>query len=240
MNFEDFLQQKGIIPKTISRHQREVAKYETWLENTYNKIPECASQKDLLEYLKHIKEYRKINNASQNGVLLILKNYYAHLAKEHGIKNITSLIKIRGIKRKHIPLIFTPEEMELLCDAYFYHIQEYEPKPIELFYHPNHKKYLQGRYLALTLIAYQGLKSLEIENLRQADFDLRKGTVNIGKTFKNAVRKLPLEPVQIGYLLQYFADGEDTPLIPNRNDFQSLSKTLKKIQPNFSDFLQVR
>jgi len=240
MNFEAYLQQKNIIPLTISRHQREVAKYEKWLENTYSKIPECASQKDLLEYLKHIKEKRNLANATQNAILLLLKNFYAYLAQKHGIKNITSFIKIRGTKRQHLHSLFTPEELDLLCDAYYYYTQEYEPNKRELFYHPDYKKLLHGRYIALTLIVYQGLTVMEIENLTQEDFDLRKGTVNVCKTLKNAARKLTLEAVQIGSLLQFYADGEGSILMPNRNDFGRLDKSLKEIQPHFQDFRQIR
>ena len=81
---------------------------------------------------------------------------------------------------------------------------------------------------------------MEIENLTKADFDLRKGTVNIQKNLRNAARKLTLEPLQIGSLLQFYADGEDTPLMLNRNDFEFLSQSLKKIQPTFRDFRQIR
>jgi integrase/recombinase XerD len=240
MNFEDFLQQKNIIPKTISRHQREIKKYVEWLACTHGKIPEVATKKDLLEYLKYIKEKRKLVPATQSRILLILKNFYAYLAKEYQTKDITRFIKIRGANRQYLPSIFTPDELDLLCDAYYSYIQEYKPNNRELNYHPNYDKFLQGRYITLTLMAYQGLTLLEIENLTQNDFDLRKGVVSIRKSLRNAARILPLEALQIGSLLQYYADGEDTPLMPNRNDFEALSKSLKKIYPNFFDFRQIR
>ena len=240
MNFEEFLQQKNIIPETISRHQREVAKYEKWLEHTYNKIPETATQKDLLEYLKHIKEKRNIVSVTQYAILRLLKNYYAYLSKEYGVKNIACLIKMRGTRRVHLPSVFTPDELDLLCDAYYYYIQEYKPSKRGLYYNPNYKKMLQGRYIALTLIAYQGLTLIEVENLTKEDFDLHKGTVNIRKTLRNAARKLQLEAAQIGSLLQYYADEEDTPLMPNRNDFDKLSKSLREINSDFRDLRQIR
>ena len=240
MNFEEFLQQKKIIPKSIARCQREVAKYEKWLESTHDKIPETASKKDLLEYLKHIKEKRNLTNVTQGAILRILKKYYAYLAQEYDIKNITCFIKIRGTKRKHLPSIFTPEELDLLCDAYYYYTQEYKPSKRELHYHPDYKKWLQGHYIALTLIANQGLTLMEIENLTQNDFDFRKATVSIGKRLRSAARTLPIEAAQMGSLLQYYADGEGTPLMPNRNDFEHLTKSLRTIQPAFRDFRQIR
>jgi len=99
---------------------------------------------------------------------------------------------------------------------------------------------LQGHYIALTLIAYQALRLQEIENLTQNDFDLRKATVNIHQSRKGAARKLPLEASQIGVLLQFYADGEDTLLIPNRNHFTHLTVPLKKLHNKFCDFRQIR
>jgi len=114
MNFEQFLQQKSIIPKGIARHQREVGKYEIWLERTHDRTPENATKKDLLEYLQYIKEKRKLANATQNSILQKLKNYHAYLAKEYEINDITCLIKIRGTKRQRLRPLFTPDELDLL------------------------------------------------------------------------------------------------------------------------------
>lgn len=247
MNFEQYLQQKGIIPKTIARHEREVKKYENWLQNKHDKTPENATKKDLLNYLQHIKENRNLTNATQNGILQKLKNYYGYLAKEYGINNISNFIKIRGIDRKHIRQLFTPDELELLCDAYYYHTQEYQPNNRELYFYPDHKKLLQSRYIALTLVAYQGLQVQEIEALTQTDFNLRKATVKIHAGRTGAARTLPLDASQIGILMQFFNEENEQPLIPNRNQLESLSKTLKELtlKPStnitrFEDFRQIR
>jgi len=144
------------------------------------------------------------------------------------------------MKRRHLRPMFTPDELNLLCDAYYYHTQEYQPSNRELRFYPNHQKLLQGRYIALTLVAYQALTPQEIEKLTQSDFDLRKATVNIHPNRIGAARKLPLEASQIGALIQYYADGEDTPLISSRNQFEWMSKTLKKLHRKFCDFRQIR
>jgi site-specific recombinase XerD len=245
MNFEQYLQQKGIIPYTIARHEREIIKYKKWLK-TKGRTPENATKKDLLNYLQHIKEARNLTNATQNHVLCKLKNYYGYLAKAYGTNNITHFIKIRGTNRKHLQQLFTPDELELLCDAYYYYTQEYEPNKNELYYYPNQKKLLQGRYIALTLMAYQGLKTGEIEALTQTDFDLRKATIRIHAGRTGAARTLPLDASQIGVLMQFF-NGEDTVLIPNDNHFGKLSDTLKELtfKPSanitkFKDFRQIR
>lgn len=245
--FAAYLQQKGIIPYTIARHEREVKKYENWLQIKHNRTPENATKKDLLTYLQHIKENRNLSNATQNSILQKLKNYYGYLAKEYGTNNISNFIKIRGIDRKYLRQLFTPDELELLCDAYYYYIQEYKPNKNELYYYPDQKKLLQGRYITLTLMAYQGLKTGEIEALNQANFDLRKATVKIHAGRTGAARNLPLDASQIGVIMQFYADEENTPLIPNKNHFGKLSDTLQELtfKPSanitrFKDFRQIR
>lgn len=54
--FEQYLQQKDMMPKTIARHETEVNKYAKWLKARKGKQPENATKKDLLDYLKHIKK----------------------------------------------------------------------------------------------------------------------------------------------------------------------------------------
>ena len=210
------------------------------MEHTQSKTPENAEKKDLLMYLQYIKEKRNLTNATQNSILQKLKNYHAYLAKEYETNDITCFIKIRGTNRRHLRPLFTPDELDLLCDAYYYYTQEYQPNNRELYFYPNHKKLLQGRYIALTLMAYQALQVQEIEKLTQSDFDMRKATVTIQKNLKGAARKLPLEASQIGVLIQYYADGEDTPLMPNRNQFERLTQSLKKLHNKYHDFRQIR
>lgn len=238
MNFSEFLEQKGIIFKTITRHEREVLKYEKWLLSVLDKTAEEATKKDLLAYLKHIKEARQLQNATQNQLLQILKNYHTFLAQQNGTNNITAFVKIRGIKRKHLRPILSPEELDLLCDAYYYHTQEYTPTAKELYYTNDFKTMLQGQYIALTLACYQGLQVSEILALTVDDFDLRKATVKIHPTRKGAERTLSLEAHQLGSIIQFFQ--LKTCVIDNINQFERLSKTLKTLLPKYQDFTQLR
>lgn len=238
-NFEQFLQQKNMIAITIGRHHREANKYEKWLKAKGKNI-DNATKKDLLNYLQHVKQSRKLCNATQSRVLCMLKNYYSYLAQHYGIDDITHFIKIRGTNRRHLQQLFTPEELELLCDTYYYHTQEYKPNKSELYYYPDQQKLLQGRYIALTLVAYQALQVQEVETLTQADFDLRKATVTVHQSRRGAERKLPLDASQVGVLIRYYADGQDSPFIPNANHWERISETVKPLFPKFRDFRQIR
>jgi site-specific recombinase XerD len=237
--FEKYLQQKNITPHTIRRHQREVKRFTQWLKQKYGVDAAFASQKMLLEYLQFVKKQRKLCNATQNHILQMLKNYFGFLSKQTGIANITAFIKIRGINRKHIHQFFTPDELDNLCDAYYHFARNYLPSKKELRHCNGYEKLLQGRYIAVTLIAYQALQIQEIENLQYSDFDLRKGTVCIHAHRRGAERKLTLEPLQIGVLMQFY-NNEDVPLIPNRNHFEDLSIALKKLAVKYKDFRQLR
>lgn len=238
-DFEKYLQQKGITPGTISRTQREVNRFAKWLKNKFTLLPDDATQKQLLEYLQYVKETRQLCNATQNSILQMLKNYFSFLSKQNNITNITVFIKIRGINKKQIQQLFTPDELDNLCDAYYHFTRTYIPTKKEMYYCNDYEKLLQGRYIALTLIAYQALQVQEIEVLKPTHFDLRKGTVHVQQSRKGAERKLTLEPLQIGILLQYLTNNE-TSLIPNRNHFENLSLELKQVSVKFKDFRQLR
>ena len=244
MTFKSFLQQKNIITKTISRHHREVQRYEQWLKQHHQTTAQAATKKQLLHYLKHLKDSRQLANATQSQVLQTLKNYYQYLSQRHGTQNIAHLIKIRGTLRKHLRPLFTPEQLEQLCDAYYYHTQEYQPNRKELYYYPNHKHLLQGRHLALTLIACQALKPEEILKLTPDNFDTRKGTLHLHANRRAAARTLPLEASQIGTIINHFAQQPEGFILPNLNQIERLSNTLKEITrqstPQFLDFRQLK
>ena len=233
------------MPKTIGRHQREVRKYEKWL-NSKGKEPENATKKDLIEYLQHCKEKRKLCNATQNHILCFIKKYHQYLWQELGVENPTNFIRIRGVYRKRLRPLFTPDEVEQLCELYYHHSRQYRPNNRELCHYPDHKKLMQGRYIALTLFAYQGLRQQEIMALRKTDLDFRKATITIHAGRTGAGRKLPLDASQIGVMMQHFSD-ENTTIIPNLSQIQQLSETLKELTKSpaasfttFEDLRQIR
>jgi len=246
INFTNYLQQKGIIPKTIARHEREVKKYESWLNLNHQTTAENTTQKELLNYLQHIKEKRNLQNVSLSKILRILKNYHQYLTKNYNTKNITAHLKIRGTNRKKLQALFTTDELNLLCDAYYYYTLGYKPTAKEIQHYPNYDKLLQGRYIALTLMAYQGLQTKEILTLTKANFDFRKATVQIHAGITGTSRKLSLDASQISVIIQHF-DDETSSIIPNLNQLEKLSKTLKELTlkpsnniPQFKNFRQLR
>lgn len=239
MNYNQYLQQQNIIPKSIKRHEREINKYTSWLK-TLDKSELQATQKDLLHYLQYLKEKRNLSNATQNQMLIILKQYYNYLFITQHIKNIAQLIKIRGIKKVQLKHILTHAEVEQLCDAYYYHTQHYTPSNKELYYYPNQQQLLLGYYIALTLIAQQALTLNEVLLLTKQNFDLRKGTVNVPQHLKGNARTLTLEASQIGSIIEFYSHEPQGLLMPNKNHFEKLNLTLKTLTPKYKDFRQLR
>jgi site-specific recombinase XerD len=240
MNFNQFLQQKNHTPKTITRHEQELNKYTAWLK-LIDKCELQATTKDLLNYLQHLKESRNLCNATQQKVLERLKNYYAYLAQTQGIKNITAFIKIRGVKKVQLHTILTNADIELLCEAYYYHSQQTIPSSKELRYYPNQAHLLQGYYIALTLMAYQALSINEVVQLKKEHFNLHKGVVNVQAHLRGNARTLKLEALQIGTIIRFYNQVPNDLLMPNLNHFEKLNATLKNLMPNkYKNFRQLR
>ncbi|UZO80649.1 site-specific integrase [Aquimarina sp. ERC-38] len=208
MNFTDYLQSKGMTPGVIARHEREVTKYETFLER-YHTLKETANKKELLAYLKYLQKQRGLSNVTTNQILGMLKNYYAYASEFKELKNIASLIKIRGIRKKQLRPVFTDVQLGELCELYYNYLQSYKPNNRELYFFPDYDKMLKARFLALSFFTCQGLHFGEVLRLRRTDFDLRKGRVELQASKSAASRILPLDTVQIVSLLELFATGQD-------------------------------
>ncbi len=239
MTFTDYLQQKNIIPKSILRYEREITKYQAWLASI-DIIDVQATTKDLLNYLQYLKEKRNLANNTQNQLLIILKQYCAYLNKTQDIKNISNFIKIRGIKKVQLKNILTNADVELLCDAYYFYIQNYNASNKELRYYANQPHLLLGSYITLTLIAQQALTLNEVLLLTKKSFDLRKGTIHIHTHIKGVERTLQLDSSQIGSIIEFYAHDENAVLIPNKNHFEKLNLTLKTFTPKYKDYRQLR
>lgn len=242
MDFKTHLQSRGMAVATIKRHEQELAKYTSFLAD-HNMLPEAATQKELLGYLKHLKINRKLANSTQNQVLGMLKNYYIYLCEYEGITNVFKLLKIRGVRRSRLRPVFDTDTLDLLCEEYLNYTKQYAPNGRELRFYPDFDSLLKRRYLALTLLCYQGLHASEILALRPEHFDLKKATVRITETKRSNARTLPLEAKQMMHLVAYLG-SKNTKIVPNINQLELLNKTLKNRTKNdkipFLDFRQLR
>ena len=180
-----------------------------------------ASKKDLLNYLQQVDEKRGISRGTKQKLVAILKHYYNYLNQEYEIDNIAYTINIRGGKKKQIRELFIPEELELICEDYYF----------------QNEQRLQ-EYLVLCFTAFQAVNIGEINRICPDDIDLRKGTIRIQSTKKTNARTLTLQPVQIASLILFLR--ENNSFVLSRYRKRKLLDSLRKLNPKFQELKQIR
>jgi len=219
-NFNQYLQSKNLSANTIKAYLKEIDHYTAYLKSQKREV-ENTTPKDLISYLQKAEKQRKIVSTTKQRIVGVLKHYYHYLNQYYELTNITHLIKIRGAKKKQLRQLLSTEELEQLCDGFYYENRE------------NTKD-----YLLLSFAAYQGLTATEINRLTLDDIDLRKGTIKIQATKRSNGRTLSLAASQIGVLMQYLNEATDFKNTGNR--YQILYKQLRKLSSKFEDFKQIR
>jgi site-specific recombinase XerD len=236
-NFTAYLQSKNISEKNIHLYQKKSQTFLTWLESVKDIAPENAQQKHILDYLECLQN-QNLATPTRAQILSILKHYFTFLHQLQLIKtNPTLLIKLRGANKKILTNVLTLDQMNALLDAYY----QIHVRNTILNTHV-----YQRNYLMLCFFCYQGLKTAELLQIQLSDIDLQKATVHIASQRKTASRTLKLEALQMGILIDYLNNHrlkfkyENNLLINSKPALDKLSKTIKKIDPNFIDFKQLR
>jgi len=258
-SFEIYLQSKGLRPMTIKNYLRLTGLFAGWYGS--EDIINCH-KKDVLDYLSYLKN-KNLQTDSRNHVLIALRHYFDSLMNDGVItSNPAASVKLRGLNKRKLPYVYTPEELTELVDRYYFlEVKQAEekrslPKRKTLY---KESYFAQMRnYVMLQFFVYQGLTTREVLELQTDCIHLQKATVAIPKgTQRGNARTLPLNAVQIGSLIQYMneirpnlanADGGTLflPLNQSRNAptatiaLVKLSQKLKRLDRNFCDFAQLR
>jgi site-specific recombinase XerD len=248
-SFEAYLQAKNIWHTTIEKYTVQLEKFEHWLQTNKSKTLEQAEKKDVLDYLQYLKEI--LNNVvrSRSQVLGVLKHYYTFLHQNLEIaSNPTTLIKLRGTKKRIINKLLSLEEMNELLDSYYtlkvQHAEQGKSNNLGRFQSSKHIH--QRNYLILSLCVYQGLNRSECKSIKINDINLQQATIHIEAKRKSNARTLPLQALQMGILYEYLHTTRpqfqnDNELLINSNpELQKLSLAVKKIYPKFTDYSQLR
>lgn len=253
-NFITYLQSKNYSTTTIKEHQRQVKLFEFWYgdENLQR-----VEKKDILAYLSYLKDHKNYQTISRNNVLLSLKHYFDFL----GDINPCALIKLRGLKKKHLKHLYNNDELcEILDNHYNMFVKNAQEKLTIQTTTDLYQKsyYAQVRnHTMLQIFVYQGINTREILDLQTHDIDLTKATITLkAGSQRGKTRTLPLNASQIGTLIQYISEirphfnpKNDTLFLatPQNNNAQKgnialkkLSENLKQIDKNFSNIAQIR
>ncbi|WP_299434337.1 tyrosine-type recombinase/integrase [uncultured Maribacter sp.] len=257
-NFTHYLQSKNYSSITAKEYNRQKELFTNW----YNYEIIHVQKKDILNYLGYLKTSKKLEAISRNNALIPLRHYFDYLLQQNKVAvNPTTLIKLRGLKKRTLKHIYNLEELSQLADDYYLlFIQDYSDNHI-----PKNKRKAsflsrQRNYILLLFFIHQGLNTREILELQTSDIQLQKATIQIPKgKQRGKARTLPLHATQIGALMQYLneirpqlAKNEESNLLflpvkqsvkPARTAKTALLKlaaSLKKIDQNFSNLSQLR
>jgi site-specific recombinase XerD len=260
--FITYLEGKDFAIKTINNY----VKYAEEFLKTTKKEDLQITKPDILKFLEYLKNTRKIQNAYRSYYLVALNHYFTFLYNDGKIAiNPCLFLKIRGIKRKTLYKIYSPEELEELFDTYYQlFVRSYDDSHL-----PKNRQNISAlskerNALILSILINQGIATGEIDRIEINDIDLKKATIKIRGGKHGNERVLPLKATQIGLFINYLQNirhqfleyqKDDTnklflPL-PNGNQkktdttksqyaFYMLTNAIKTIDKQFINVLQIR
>ena len=175
-----------LLEKRLANNTRE--SYEFDLKCFYNYFSNrevtSLNERDLVNYLKYLKEDKKLSSKSIERHLTTIRNFFKYLVKSNIIKYDISK-NIDNLKlEKHLPTILSIDEVDNLLDISLNNPFNYRTKAM------------------LELIYGSGLRISELVNLSLNDIDLYNSTILIhGKG--NKERIVPLGEYAQKYLVLY-------------------------------------
>ena len=261
--FRKYLESKELKPITIDYYVRHVKIFFSRVKKEDIQV----TKPDILKFLEYLKNSRKIQNHTRYHYLIALNYYFTFLYENEKIAvNPCFLLKIRGINKKKLHKIYTPEELDQLFDNYYQiFVRGYDDSHHR---HEAQKQYsilYRGRNaLIVSILFNQGTATGEIETIEMDDFDLIKATIRIKGKYRRKERVLPLKATQIGLFMHYlqnirpqlveYQTTESNKLflgLPaisykttdnemKRNVFKPITEQIKSIDKNFVNFQQIR
>jgi len=193
--FNEWLLLKGNTSTTAASFTRSVRHFTSWLAGQQIE-PESASHNDVLAYVSHQKQQGNKQRTLQCTINAI-KHFYNFL-QQQGIvaENPTSNVAIKGIKRKELVEILSPEELTAIYQRYDITAREYETgKRMPPQY--NNELARKRNKVMLGLFIHQGIRTPELTNMQLSDLQLREGKINIQGSRRSEGRILSLEAHQI-------------------------------------------
>ena len=200
--FIKYLESKELKANTIEYYVRHVKIFFTQAKKEDLQV----TKPDILKFLEYLKNKRKIQNFTRYHYLIALNYYFTFLYENEKIAiNPCLFLKIRGIYKKKLHKIYTPEELDQLFDNYYQlFVRNYNDK--------HHRYEKQKQYsalcrernaLMLSVLINQGATVSEMDKLVMEDLDLIKATLKVRGGNRLNDRVLPLKATQIGLILNY-------------------------------------
>lgn len=261
-NFTKYLESKNFAKSTQYTHLRYIDKFLGWYDQ---EVINCT-KKDILKYLEYQKNQKEQSNRSRQLILNSLNHYFTFLVLDGQIENNpTSMIKIRGTRKKILYNIYSMEQLIIIYDDYYHNfIRNFDGRHIPASTRQRSVLSRQRNYIMLGLFLFQGIASYELHKITLQDVDLTKAVINIPASRKSNERKIPLNASQIGSLihyinnirpqfLEYYKGNSDAlflPLPENHKStthakkllgtIQDLAEQVKILDENFLNLKQIR
>ena len=198
--FSEWLVIKGFTSNTIQGLCKTVTHFINWIIPQNIEV-EQVSYNDVLAYINYKKQQG--NKARTLSIIAnSLNHFYRFLQSEHQVnENPASNVQIKGVKRKVLQEILTPEELESIYKSFPTEIKREENKKMPP--QGNNELARKRNKIILGLIIYQGLRTEELGKIELQDLQLREGKITIHKAKRTEGRTLKLESHQIYDLMDY-------------------------------------
>ena len=244
MEYIEYLIREGYSISTQTHFKERIDIYKSWCKKTGNEITQMRYE-IFLKYIAHLKR-KGYQTQTISNHLATLKNYYNFLEVHHAVMNPTEDITIRGTINK---VVYNPLSNDQLEDLYYRF-------PTENIRCINHRLYAKKNKVIVGLMIYQGLNATTIKQLKEEDFDLYKGKINVPSTLRSNQRELPLQSWQLLPLLEYINEVRPTMLAHNyasisgehffsnpkqiNNTLMQIVRKLQKINPQLESTNHLR
>jgi site-specific recombinase XerD len=200
MKLDEYLSQ-SLMQSSVESYLYDINKYKS-----NNKNADQYDYQKVMQYIEILRNQHSISNVKR--VIASIKKYYDYLIETGKRKdNPARAIRIRDGKENPIQLqdLFTEKELQSLL------VPRIERYPF----------LAKRNKIIMSLLVNQALRIGEIENLKLADIDLEKATLQIKATGVTNSRNLPLKAEQI-LLLYEFINQDRNKLKTFRNDENAL------------------
>lgn len=200
MNIEDYLGE-SLMQSSVESYIYDINKYKK-----NNKNADQYDYQKVMQYIEILRNEHSVSNVKR--VIASIKKYYDYLIETGKRKdNPARAIRIRDGKENPIQLqdLFTEKELQSLL------VPRIERYPF----------LAKRNKIIMSLLVNQALRIGEIENIKLADIDLEKATLQIKATGVTNGRNLPLKAEQI-LLLYEFINQDRNKLKTVRNNENAL------------------
>lgn len=238
MNFNQYLRDIGLEPSTADDYSCFIEKKFKLFMHRLALKPEQLSYRHLLEYINQRKSTGK-SPKTINLELCKISKYLDFLE----LPNIAENLRVKGLQR-HVPHdLFTEQQLDSIYNNF--------PGSRNAW---TRESTLKRYHIILGLKIYQGLCHGELEKLELRHIKQQQGKIYIPPTRRTNKRTLDLKPFQILPLHEYIRTErdklykesnleDDNKVFPRarlKRGMPEIKKMIKRYQPRFTGFRQVR